>query len=143
MPVPHDARIVDAQVMGSADFHPNPCVLICPFAHEGNCGDNGKFRLNGPSRVSQLYSHWKVQHAGNPAAAILERRWRMMLKNKMISLQQLDAGDSQLDFGDAQLDLGDDVLRSPADAGSGDRFCPPCSVRSPSYASWMGATGTI
>ena len=60
-----------------------------------------------------------------------------MLKNKMLTQEQLDA----VQLGDVQL--GDDVLRSPADAGSGDRFCPPCSVRSPSYASWMGATGTI
>ena len=130
--------------MGSAAFHPNPCVLICPSSHEGKCGDNGKFRLNGPSRVSQLYSHWQVQHADNPAAAILERRWRKAIKNKMISLEQLNSGDTELDLGDAQIDLGDDVLRSPADVGSdADCFCPPCTVRSPSYHSWVAATGSV
>jgi len=37
-----------------------------------------------------------------------------MLKNKMLTQEQLDA----VQLGDVQL--GDDVLRSPADAGSGD-----------------------
>ena len=27
------------------------------------CGDNGKFRLNAPSMISQMYSHWQHQHA--------------------------------------------------------------------------------
>jgi len=50
------------QVMGSAVYMPSPCVFVCPFYHESNCGENGKFRLNGPCMVSQLYSHWQRQH---------------------------------------------------------------------------------
>ena len=54
--------------MGNSEYHPNPCVFVCPFYHEGKCGDNGKFRLNAPSMVSQLYSHWQSQHAARGPA---------------------------------------------------------------------------
>ena len=45
-------------VMGDADYHPNPCVIICPFA---TCR-KAHYHLNGFSTVSQLYSHWQKKH---------------------------------------------------------------------------------
>ena len=48
----HAMRTLTKVVMGSADYHPNPCILICPF-----CALDGK--LNNFSAVSQLYSHWQ------------------------------------------------------------------------------------
>ena len=57
--------------MGCADYHPAPCVLICPL--EG-C-KKGRRQLNGPGLISQLYSHWQDKaHASNPAAKTLEVR---------------------------------------------------------------------
>ena len=63
--------------MGCADYHPAPCVLICPL--EG-C-KKGRRQLNGPGLISQLYSHWQDKvHASNPAAKTLEvRRCRCLL----------------------------------------------------------------
>ena len=59
--------------MGCADYHPNPCVLVCPFA---TCKKSHRI-LNGIGAVSQLYSHWQQRHAENPAARKLEARWRL------------------------------------------------------------------
>ena len=50
--------VCSAQVMGNADYHPNPCVIICPFA---TCKKSHRV-LNGIGAVSQLYSHWKEGH---------------------------------------------------------------------------------
>ena len=63
--------------MGSADYLHNACVLICPF--EGDKCKYAKYRLNGVGRVSQLYSHWQHCHKDNPAARVLETRWRKVL----------------------------------------------------------------
>ena len=60
------------KVMGCAEYHPNPCVLICPF--EG-C-KKGRRQLNGPGLVSQLYSHWQskvCRHRAHAAAAAATR----------------------------------------------------------------------
>ena len=51
----HETRALCEAVMGDADYHPNPCVLICPFA---TCR-KAHYHLNGFSAVSQLYSHWQ------------------------------------------------------------------------------------
>ena len=64
----HEMRMLAEAVMGSADYHPNPCVLICPFA---TCRKS-HYHLNGFSTVSQLYSHWQQNHAKNKAARTLE-----------------------------------------------------------------------
>jgi len=67
------------QVMGSTAYMPSPCVFVCPFYHESKCGENGKFRLNGPCVVSQLYSHWQSQHKARWPRAYREirpRAWR-------------------------------------------------------------------
>jgi hypothetical protein len=59
--------------MGCADYHPAPCVLFCPFV---GC-KKGRHQLNGPSLISQLFSHWQDKaHASNPAAKALEARHR-------------------------------------------------------------------
>lgn len=55
----HETRGLCEVVMGDADYHPNPCVLVCPFA---TCR-KAHYHLNGFSAVSQLYSHWQKKHA--------------------------------------------------------------------------------
>ena len=50
-----ETRALTEIVMGNADYHPSPCVLICPF---GTCS-KAHYHLNGFSSVSQLYSHWQ------------------------------------------------------------------------------------
>ena len=63
--------------MGSADYLHNACVLICPF--EGDKCKYAKYRLNRVGGISQLYSHWQLCHKDNPAARVLEKRWRKVL----------------------------------------------------------------
>jgi hypothetical protein len=55
----YETRALCEAVMGDADYHPNPCVLVCPFA---KCR-KAHYHLNGFSAVSQLYSHWQKRHA--------------------------------------------------------------------------------
>lgn len=69
----HSTRSLCMAVMGNADYHPSPCILICPF---GTCSKAHR-HLNSFSAVSQLYSHWKNKHRENPAAALLANRWRL------------------------------------------------------------------
>jgi hypothetical protein len=57
----HETRALCEVVMGDADYHPNPCILICPFA---TCRKS-HYHLNGFSAVSQLYSHWKKKHGSS------------------------------------------------------------------------------
>ena len=69
----HETRGLCEVVMGDADYHPNPCVLICPFA---KCC-KAHYHLNGFSAVSQLYSHWQKKYVcrrsntGQQAARLL------------------------------------------------------------------------
>ena len=65
------------QVMGSAAYLHNACVLICPF--EGDKCQGAKHRLNRIGSISQLYSHWQSCHNDNKAARVLEARWRKVL----------------------------------------------------------------
>ena len=44
-----------AQVMGDANYMPNPCVIVCPFA--GPKCAHGIFRMNGGCKPSQLCTH--------------------------------------------------------------------------------------
>ena len=76
------------KVMGSADYLHNGCVLICPFV--GDKCKGAKHRLNGVGRVSQLYSHWQHCHKNNPAARVLEKRWRTVLQARTITLEKLN-----------------------------------------------------
>jgi hypothetical protein len=64
--------------MGSAHYLQNPSVLICPF--EGDKCKHAKHRLNRVAGISQLYSHWQSCHKENPAARVLEKRWRTVLQ---------------------------------------------------------------
>ena len=57
-----------------------------PFA---SC-KKGRYQLNGIGAVSQLYSHWQDRHGENPAARVLEARWRLALDNKDKSKLWLD-----------------------------------------------------
>ena len=82
-----EGRGLTEKVMGNADYHPSPVVLICPF---DSCKKSHRV-LNGVSAVSQLYSHWKGRHASNPMAIALEKRWRLALDNKHKSKEWLDA----------------------------------------------------
>ena len=82
-----EGRGLTEKVMGNADYHPSPVVLICPF---DSCKKSHRV-LNGVSAVSQLYSHWMGRHASNPMAIALEKRWRLALDNKHKSKEWLDA----------------------------------------------------
>ena len=82
-----DMRLLTKKVMGDADYHSNPCVLMCPFA---SCKKSHRV-LNSIGAVSQLYSHWQKKHAMNPAARELEARWRLAMNNQSKDAAWLDA----------------------------------------------------
>ena len=158
------------KVMGSADFMPNPCVIVCPFAGAG-CA-HGTFRMNGackPSQVRplacplacphtrflpppnvvcprQLYSHWQHVHSGNPTARQLEARWRAAIKNKSLSLADLDVCAPVQWTGDEEA--GYEPLRAAPTAAQ-DAFphsSPPGSSGTGGTAQlheWLEATDTL
>ena len=47
--------------------------------------------LNRFGGISQLFKHWEKKHGENPAAKQLVARFKMLLKNKTLSLERLDA----------------------------------------------------
>ena len=110
-------RVLTEKVMGDAKYMPNPCVMICPFA--GPRCVHGSFRMNGACKPSQLYSHWQHMHPGNPAARQLEVRWRQAIKNKGITLAQLDVCAPVQMEGDEEA--GYEPLRT-APTGGDDHF---------------------
>ena len=71
---------------------------------------------------------------------MLEKRWRTALKNKMISQESLDAGETKLDLTTANLGE-DDKLRTINNAD--DRFDHYFEEGSAEYFQWLQATGTM
>ena len=108
-------------------------MLICPF--EGDKCHGAKHRLNGVGRVSQLYSHWQLCHKNNPAACVLERRWRIVLGNRTIPVAKLNAlPDHALELTNSWMEeqggmeKGYEQLRSVSAHASDDDVwqCVPC-----------------
>ena len=102
-------RSVTEKVMGNSVYLVNPCVIVCPFA--GSKCSHGRFRMNGACKPSQLYSHWESMHKGNPAAAQLVVRWRAAIKNKLITLTELDTC--------APVQLTDETMEDEAQSTEG------------------------
>jgi hypothetical protein len=122
------------QVMGSAAYLHNACVLICPF--EGDKCQGAKHRLNRIGGISQLYSHWQSCHKDNKAARVLEARWRKVLKARTIPVDKLNALPGlELELSSSWMEeqggteQGYEQLRSlSAYASDGDVWrCEPCA----------------
>jgi hypothetical protein len=131
-------RPLTAKVMGSADYMPNPCVIVCPF--DGPRCTHGAFRMNGACKPSQLFSHWQHIHKGNPAAQALEARWRAALKNRGMTLEQLDTCAPCQMEGDEEA--GYEPLRAAPSTGE-DHFPHAFTPNSPAFTTWLQATDTI
>ena len=131
-------RVLTEKAMGDAKYMPNPCVMICPFA--GPRCVHGSFRMNGACKPSQLYSHWQHMHPGNPAARQLEVRWRQAIKNKGITLAQLDVCAPVQMEGDEEA--GYEPLRT-APTGGDDHFPHTFSLGSTALYAWLQATDTV
>ena len=124
---------MDGSWVGQSHYLHNPCVLICPF--EGDKCKHAKHRLNRVGGISQLYLHWQICHKESPAARVLEKRWRTVMKARTISVNKLNAlpGHALEVSGtwmQAQggLEKGYEQLRSPsAHTSDGDVWrCAPC-----------------
>ena len=137
-------RDVTETVMGCADYHSNPCVLICPFASR-KCKKMHR-QLNGVSAISQLYSHWQEVHKDNPAAQKLEARWRLALDNTDKSQPWLDAREPLILSND-EMDLlggeerGYEKVRSPTEDKTD--FKPSFKMHTQEHREWLSAVGTI
>ena len=129
--------VLTQKVMGDSNFLVNPCVIVCPFA--GSKCRHGHFRMNGNCKPSQLYSHWQSVHKGNPAAKQLEARWRAAIKDKSLTLQQLDAcAPCQMTGDEAE---GYEPLR--AAAVTTRHFPHSFTFGSAEYSAWLQATDEL
>ena len=136
--------------MGDPDYHPNPVILVCPWA--ASCGKAHR-HLNGFSAVSQLYSHWQQQHKDNKAARVLEARWRLANdltdhgKKKVPNLaDRLDEQFPLVLTNDEMVRLGGPTegyeavtAPSPSTADFKHRF----DVNSMEHAEWLKAFGSV
>jgi hypothetical protein len=116
-------------VMGSADYLPNPCVLVCPF--DGGKCQHGTFRMNGYCKPSQLYSHWQTVHKDNPAAATMIARWRKALASRKITREALD----ELFPLEMDGEENEEAVRRPVH-GEPHAFPHLFSFNSPEYRAW-------
>ena len=146
----HDTRMLCGVVMGDPDYHPNPVILVCPWA--ASCGKAHR-HLNGFSAVSQLYSHWQQQHKDNKAARVLEARWRLANdltdhgKKKVPNLaDRLDEQFPLVLTNDEMVRLGGPTegyeavnTPSPSTADFKHRF----DVNSMEHAEWLKAFGSV
>ena len=140
----HETRGLCEAVMGDADYHPNPCVIVCPFA---TC-KKAHYHLNSFSTVSQLYSHWQKQHAKNKAARILEARWRLATVNKKSrNLKALLDAPQPLVLANEEMERlggeekGYEGIRKPAPSVAD--FKHRFALNSSEHFQWLEAAGTI
>jgi hypothetical protein len=83
-----DRQLVE-KVLGNGRFLVTPCTFLCPW--ESPCCPKGVCRLNRFGGISQMYKHWTAKHGDNPAAQQLIARFKVALKNKRLSVEQLNA----------------------------------------------------
>ena len=108
----------------------------------------GRYQLNGVGAVSQLYSHWQEKHGENPAARVLEARWRLALDNPSKSAEWLDAQpDMALILSNEEMDrlggeqMGYERVRRPTPDPTD--FSPAFDLHSDEHRAWLQAEGTI
>ena len=140
----HETRALTEVVMGCADYHPNPCVFICPFK---TCRKS-QYHLNGFSAISQLYSHWQKKHSENKAARVLEARLRLANDNKKVrNLSALLDGQVPLILDNEEMErlggqeAGYEEVRMPQPSAAD--FKHRLDLSSREHFDWLAATGTI
>ena len=140
----HETRTLSEAVMGDANYHPNPCVLICPFAM---CR-KAHYHLNSFSTVSQLYSHWQKNHPKNNAARTLEARWRLANDNKKsLNLKALLDAKHSLVLTNEEMErlggeeAGYEEIRKPAPSAAD--FKHRFDLNSSEHFEWLEAASTI
>ena len=87
-----------------------------------------------------MFTHLKSTHRDNPAAAQLVTRLKTILKDKRLTLEQLDARAPLVQ----REEEGYEQLRVPADAvASEDVFMFDFEMHSEEHREWLSAVGTI
>ena len=89
-----------------------------------------------------MYSHWKKQHGGNPAALQLISRFKKITKNKRLTIAQLDV-QAPLSLRGEDETEGHEQLRSLDDIASEDVFTYEFTMHSEGHHGWLAAAGTI
>ena len=131
-------RALMEKVLGDPLFLPTPCTYVCPFA-SAVCTKPTR-RQNRFGGMSQMIKHLDAVHSDNPAAMQLKTRLRVMLKNKRLTVEQLDARAPLVQ----REEEGFEQLRRPADAvASEDMFTFDFDMHSDEHREWLTATGTI
>jgi|TARA_B110001469_G_C9613531_1_gene305296 hypothetical protein len=132
----HADRQLVEKVLGNGRFLVTPCTFLCPW--ESPCCPKGVCRLNRFGGISQMYKHWTAKHGDNPAAQQLIARFKVALKNKRLSVEQLNAR--------APLEHeveGGEQLRSPDAVTSEAFFFDEFEMHSEGHRAWLAAAGTI
>ena len=91
-----------------------------------------------PAARPRVDSHWQTVHKSNPAAKQLEARWRKAIKNKMLTLAQLDACAPCQMTGDAD---GYEPLREASVTTC--HFPHSFALGSSEYYAWLQATDEL
>jgi hypothetical protein len=135
----HADRLLVEKVLGDGRFLITPCTFLCPF--DGAGCTKAVCRLNRFGGISQMYKHWVAKHSDNPAAKQLIARFKLALKNKQLSTDQLDSK-APLEL-EGPVEDGHEQLRSPTDVTAEDMFVYDFEMNSEGHRAWLAAAGTI
>jgi hypothetical protein len=135
----HADRELVKRVLGDGRFLVTPCTLACPF--ESAVCTKGCRRLNRFGGISQMFKHWEKRHGDNPAAKQLIARFKAILKNKRLTMAQLDAKAPLVLEGEAED--GYEQVRSLDAIASEDLFTYDFEMHSDEHREWLAAVGSI
>lgn len=124
-------------VTGDSSLRPARSSL-CPF-ESANC-TKGVRRLNRFGGISQMYTHWKRVHGDNDAAKQRIARFKIALKNKRLTADQL-VERAPVEQGEAEDSY--EQMRSPDVVASENMFTYPFEMLSDEHRTWLEATGTM
>ena len=138
LPKFHADRELVKKVLGDGRFLVTPCTFACPF--ESACCTQGVRRLNRFGGISQMFKHWEKRHGDNPAAKQLIARFKVVLKNKRLTMAQLDAKAPLMLEGEPED--GYEQVRSLDSIASEDMFSYDFVMNSDEHREWLAAAGS-
>ena len=100
----------------------------------------GTRRLNRFGGISQMYKHWERRQGDNPAAKQLIARFKLALKKKKLTAEQLG---EQAPLEQGEKEDGYEHLRGPGELPAEDVFSYSFELHSQEHRDWLAAEGSI